>query len=207
MRRLGVKYWGLAVLIVGLIGSCQLTNSSAPRSSPESTSTPSLSVSNAPSASTGVTSPGPLTPNPSQPLEGSSWRFLGATSHVASPASIRVALNHAEFLEIWADLFPGSTAPTVDFGVAVVVDFNLLVEAACPDLILTRVESDETQRLVYGVFVNPPSACSDIAGSQTIVVAVQRSALPVGSVTFRNMLDYQLCVDCGRETEAVTVDL
>jgi len=131
--------------------------------------------------------------------------LLGATSHVAPPGSIRVALRQDEYLEIWADLFPDSTAPAVDFGVVIVVDFNPLVEASCPDLILTDVEVDEINRLVYGNFLNPPSSCSDVAGSQTIVVAIQRSALPTGAVTFRNMREYQLCADCGRETEEVTV--
>jgi hypothetical protein len=118
-----------------------------------------------------------------------------------------VATNQDDYLEIWGELFPGANTPAVDFESAVVVDFNPLVQANCPDLILTDVVLDVTNRLVYGVFLDPLSSCSDIAGSQTIVVAVQRSALPVGSVTFRNMLDYQLCVDCGRETEEVTVDL
>ena len=50
-----------------------------------------------------------------------------------------------------------------------------------------------------------PSSCSDVAGSHTVIVGLDRSGLPAGVVTFRNKAEYQLSDPAQQSQEQVQV--
>jgi hypothetical protein len=84
------------------------------------------------------------------------------------------------------------------------------VDASCPSAKIDTVALDRSAALIYGVFTRnlaQVNNCGDIAGVHTFVVAIDRSVLPSGQVTFRLERDFYVCADCGRETEQLTVNL
>ncbi|HTS14442.1 MAG TPA: hypothetical protein VMH24_02170, partial [Candidatus Sulfotelmatobacter sp.] len=147
-----------------------------------------------------------------QPVDGQGWRLLGAVElGGGEPATITVAIDEATFARDWSDAMGAMATPKVDLTHEVVVFFHPLVDVACPDLNLTGIGVQKDQRLVYGLwspaYVVQPSVCSDVAGSHTVAVALDRGSLPVGAVTFRNKSEYQLSDPAQRSQEQVTVTL
>jgi hypothetical protein len=126
-------------------------------------------------------------------------------------ATIAVTIDTASFVHEWSQAMGTKLMPEVDFTREVVVFFHPLVDVACPDLNLTGIGVQAEQRLVYGIWTSgytvQPNSCSDVAGSHTVAVALDRDGLPVGAVTFRNKADYQLSDPAQRSQEEVKVVL
>jgi hypothetical protein len=116
-----------------------------------------------------------------------------------------VALDEQSFVRELATTMV-SVNRELDFRTDFIVFLNPIVAVDCPDLVLSSIHFDASQRLLYGVYETVPDEkeCTDVAGSHLFVVKVARSALPAGTLTFRVMKDFQLCPDCGRESEQVT---
>jgi hypothetical protein len=137
-------------------------------------------------------------------------RLIGETMGVVEAPAIQVATNESQFHAYWRQLFGDSPQPRAFSNDEVILFFHVLVEGNCPELVFTGVEVDVPLDLVYGRFVAPPSSrpsCLDFGGSHSFVVEVDRDALPRGPITFRLQREFQLCPDCGRDAEQVTVEL
>ena len=81
----------------------------------------------------------------------------------------------------------GSRArPGFDSDRQVAAFYHVLVPSDCPELVMLSIERDD--QLTYGVFAPPADQaardCSDVAGSHSFVVLIDRASLPVGLVDF-----------------------
>jgi hypothetical protein len=137
---------------------------------------------------------------------GHEWDVLGeAVSRVAAP-QVSVATDTAQLREAWAAVSEESL-PAIHFERTIVVFYHALVPRGCPSLTLLGLRLDPAERLLYAVFERPnvDRGCSDVAGSHSFVVRIERSSLPSGGVHIRLERRFELCADCGREQEEVMI--
>jgi hypothetical protein len=92
-----------------------------------------------------------------------------------------VATDAEQYAELWSLSALEGSAPDVDFETEVVVWFGAVYGSSCP-IRLDDVVIDTDRALLYGDFVIPgnPSSCTLDARPHSYVVAIARSALPVG---------------------------
>jgi hypothetical protein len=136
-------------------------------------------------------------------LPDAEWSIVAEAVNRGGP-NIYVALDEQSLLRELATTRT-SFDQDLDFHTHFVVFLNPIVAVDCPDLVLSAIHFDASQRLLYGVYETVPDEkeCTDVAGSHLFVVTIARSALPAGDLTFRVMKGFQI-LDSGPYDEQVT---
>lgn len=146
------------------------------------------------------------------PGEGDGWRLLGESTS-GEPYTVGVATSSDDLPALWADAGISEDLPAIDFQREVVVRYTHAVSSTCPDINLEGIGVDPLDDIVYSVVTLPSSplfegqTCTSDARPHAFVVAVDRDQLPDGEVHFRLQRGFIACVDCGRESEEVSVVL
>lgn len=208
-----------AALVLSLTVGCIASGpgSPSPTDRADATASPRQTPTASPWQSAPATSPR-ITPHPvatGSPRAGHGvvpfdrWVLLWDGVARAEAGTIAVSTSERDFERRWVDARVPIAPPVVDFADAIVIFFHPIVPGDCLELSLLGLGLDHDERLVYGIYQQPAPArdCSDVAMNHTFILAVERSALPRGTVTVRNALEYQVCRDCGRELEETQVDL
>lgn len=181
------------------------TGPAAPATSPPSVGSPLTS----PETSENGASPMPSRIVGSRSLPDSAWRVVGEAVNEASAGQMWVVTEEQGYRARWRELMGSREPPGFDPAQHVAAFYHVLVPSDCPDLLMSAIEVDGP--LIYGLFVPPVDQasreCSEIAGSHSFVVFIDRASLPSGPVDFRVMREFQLCDTCGREGEEVRVEL
>jgi hypothetical protein len=166
-----------------------------------------------PAPSTETIMPGATsTPAPTvgaRALPGATWHIVGERVNEAGAGQMWVATHEQQYRARWRELMGSRARPAFDSDRQVAAFYHVLVPSDCPELLMLSIERDG--QLTYGVFAAPADQeaqdCSDIAGSHSFVVLIDRASLPDGLVDFRVTREFQLCDTCGRENEEVRAAL
>lgn len=115
-----------------------------------------------------------------QPTEGDGWRLL-TVEQTGPSRSTGVATDAEQYAALWN--FTGVTAeqPEIDFDTEIVIWFGAVYGSGC-EIRMDDVVFDLEQSIVHGDFVTPgnPGVCNEDANPEAYLVAVERTALPVG---------------------------
>lgn len=110
------------------------------------------------------------------------WSLLyDGPGRVAAP-KVWVAQGAAIFREQWAATTRLTSFPQVDFERMIAITFHRFVPHNCPLVPLLGLRWDASQRLLYGHYAPVRGCDSEIAGSHSFVVVVDRRSLPTGEV-------------------------
>ncbi|MGB3733696.1 MAG: hypothetical protein WA964_01975 [Ilumatobacter sp.] len=115
-----------------------------------------------------------------QPTEGDGWRLL-TVDRTGPSRSTGVATHAEQYAALWN--FVGVTAeqPEIDFDTEIVIWFGAIYGSGC-EIRMDDVVFDLERSIVHGDFVTPgnPGVCNEDANPEAYLVAVERTALPVG---------------------------
>lgn len=115
-----------------------------------------------------------------QPTEGDGWRLL-AVERTGDSYRTGVATNAEQYAVLWDLSGVTDEQPEVDFDTEIVIWFGAVYGSGC-EIRMDDVVVDLERSIVHADFVIPgnPGACNEDANPETYLVAVERTALPVG---------------------------
>jgi len=213
-----LRHFFRIAVVASALAACSSPLVVPPPSSPDATGGPATPETTRPSIgspapSTATIVPGPTsTPAPNagaRAIPRPAWRIVGELVNEAGAGQMWVATNQRQYRTRWRELTGSRARPGFDSDRQVAAFYHVLVPCDCPELGMLSIERDD--QLTYGVFAPPADQaardCSDIAGSHSFVVLIDRASLPVGPVDFRVTREFQLCDTCGRENEEVKAGL
>jgi len=201
-RLIGAAPWSALLLLALLSAACS--------EAPPTTAVPPPSEPVAPTqVGTEPSTRGPsASPNPTALVTGRDWELLADQIAGGDAGSIEVLVTESGFTSTWLRRYPTRAVPEVRLPDPIFAFFNILVQAECPWATMDALVLDRPSSLMYGVFTRRPlHHCGDVGGAHTFVVAVERSALPSGPLTIRLEREFEVCVDCGRDSEQIEIDL
>lgn len=119
-----------------------------------------------------------------QVAEGDGWRVL--RSEVPEEripltgGNLLVALDNAEFKELWSDGHMLGSLPAVDFGSEIVVRADRFSNEDCDRVVFEGIEKLDADSVA--LTFEPPSGdvCRSFGTSHVVFLAIQRKALPKG---------------------------
>jgi len=128
---------------------------------------------------------------------------------IAEPFSVAVIDNDTDYLTGWAQTDRSSAPPEVDWTSEVVVYLGMAGSSSCPETFQHLVVDLEAAH-VYGdwrpVDIALGMGCTDDLQGQGLVLAVNRSVLPVGQFTL-TLREALMCPDCPDHPDQAIVDL
>ncbi len=113
------------------------------------------------------------------------WRLLADEHGVGGPPAVRLVADGVEYHEMWSELGLTPGIPPVDLEDEIVVAFTVSYPSGCeyPFLALNLDHDALTITPHYGG--NEPAVCAADENPYTVVVAIDRESLAVGSYEVR----------------------
>ena len=113
------------------------------------------------------------------------WRVLADEHGAGGPPTVRLIVDDADYRKMWPDLGLSATIPSVDLDQELVVAFTVSYPSGCeyPFLSLTLDHAARSILPHYGG--NEPAVCGAEVNPYTVIVAIDRESLNVGSYEIR----------------------
>ena len=118
-------------------------------------------------------------------LPVTAWRLLANEHGTGGPPSVRVIADDDDYRTTWSDLGLTAKIPPVDWNDEIVVAFTVSYPSGCeyPFLSLNLDHATRTISPHYGG--NEPAVCAADVNPYTVIVAIDRESLMVGSYEVR----------------------